>query len=188
VTPLPADHVNATDEPDNSVPGAGLIIAPGAVGVGVASAAPVPLRLTVGLPELALLVSVRLPVAVPTAVGANCTLILYVPPAATVTGMVFCATENCPVTLTCEICTDVTLSFLSETLAVAVCPRGTDPNESVFVEATRDPLTAAFALPAMVPHPDKATAMQPAATASSPAHHTWCLRSREIPDWQARSV
>jgi hypothetical protein len=30
-TPLPADHVNVSEEPGNTLPGAGLIIAPGAL-------------------------------------------------------------------------------------------------------------------------------------------------------------
>ena len=154
------------------LPGAGLIIAPGAFAG--ASAVPVPLRLTTGLPELALLVSVRLPVTAPTAVGVNCRLTAYVPPEAIVTGMLFCpSTENGPVTLTPEICTAAVLSFLSDTDALDVCPNGTLPNESELDETTRLP-DAAFAI--MLPHPDSIRETQHAASASTPAHQS-CLRS-----------
>jgi hypothetical protein len=120
-TPLPADHVNVSEEPGNTLPGAGLIIAPGALAC--ASAMPVPLRLTTGLPEVELLLSVRLPVAAPTDVGVNCKLTAYVPPEAIVTGMLLCPiTEKGPVTLTWEICTAAVLSFFTETDAPAVCP------------------------------------------------------------------
>jgi hypothetical protein len=174
-TPLPADHVNVTEEPGSTLPGAGLIIAPGALAG--ASAMPVPLRLTTGFPEVALLVSVRLPVAAPTDVGVNCKLTAYEPPAANVTGMLLCPiTENGPVTLTPEICTAAALSFLTETDALDVCPNATLPKESEFADATRLPLAA---LAMMLPHPDSRTETQLIANASAPAHHI-CFCSRRF--------
>jgi hypothetical protein len=167
--------VNVTEEPGNTLPGAGLIIAPGALAG--ASAVPVPLRLTTGLPEVELVVSVRLPVAAPTDVGVNCKLTAYVPPEAIVTGMPLCPiTENGPVKLTWEICTAAVLSFLSDTEAPDVCPNDTLPKESEFAEATRLPLAA---LDMMLPHPDSRTETQHAANASAPAHHI-CLRTRRL--------
>ena len=167
--------MNVTEEPDNTLSGAGLIIAPGALAS--ASAVPVPLRLTTGLPELALLVSVRLPVAAPTAVGLNCKLTAYVPPAAIVTGMLLCPmTVKGPVTLAWVICTAAVLSFFSETDALDVCPNGTLPNESELDETIRLPLAA---LAMMLPHPDSKTLTQHAANASA-APHQICLRSRRF--------
>lgn len=67
--------MNVTAEPGSVLAGVGLMRTPGEVVL--AAWVPVPLRVTVAVdPEDALLVSVKLPVAVPAAVGLNCTFTL----------------------------------------------------------------------------------------------------------------
>lgn len=126
----------------------------GVGGGGVTTDTPVPLRENVMLPVVALVATVTVPAAVPAAAGLNCTFRLTVPAPGTVSGSaVWPASEKyCPETLICVICTGSALAFLSETVALAVCPTVTLPNASALIDATRLPIVVLFG--AIDPQPD----------------------------------
>jgi hypothetical protein len=85
--------------------------------------------------------------------------------------MLLCpGTENGPVTLTDEICTESVVSFLSVTVALDVWPTVTVPKESALADATRLPVVVTAELPAIDPHPDRITAAQHDAIVTRAAH------------------
>jgi hypothetical protein len=93
-------------------------------GVGAVES-PVPLRPTVVVPfAVESLVTVNWPVAAPAAVGTNCTLIVYVPPAAAnVTGRLLWATPKALLeTFSAEIATGDEPRLVTVTVALAVLP------------------------------------------------------------------
>jgi hypothetical protein len=133
-----------------------------ALGVGVTTAAPVPLKLTTAVPLSGeLLVMVNCPVTAPAAVGANCTVRLEVPPPeATVIGMPLWLTEKeLPLTVRAEIWTGEEPRLTSEMLAVAVPPTFTDPKLTLLGETPSEP--------AMVPVVAAVDPPQPARTRGS---------------------
>jgi hypothetical protein len=134
---------------------------------GLLTVCPVPLNGRVILPALALLTTVSVPAADPAAVGLNCTLMLRLPPPAIAAGSPFwlVRVKYCPATLIWVTWTETALAFLSETLAVAVCPTVTSPKESEVVDATRLPAVTSLVFPAMLPQPDRMAITQNAATA-----------------------
>jgi hypothetical protein len=133
----------------------------------------------VGFPEAALLATVRSPAAEPAAAGWNCTVTLYDAPAASVIGRLLCpvTANDWPLTLISEICTGSTLAFFSETVALAVWPTATVPNESAVADATSEPVAEAGPV-TMLPHPDKASIAQQLAAANRPIDQPHCLCCR----------
>jgi hypothetical protein len=127
----------------------------GCVGGGfVTAVVPVPLNATVMLPDVALLTTDSVPAAEPAAAGANWTLRVRVsPPARLMGSALWLVREKAwPATLIWVTCTASTLAFFMETVAVAVCPTVTFPNEREAVDATSVPRVVAFG--AMLPQPE----------------------------------
>lgn len=144
--------------------------APGAV-------SPVPLSTTVrvSLP----VVSVIDPVCVPGTIGANCSSKLWLfPPAMDTVPLLGCTSEKyCPAICGLESCTAEEPLFVTNTLAVAVCPTATDPKAIELVETTSEaeeppplglaPVLASVFPTSTVPHPETHNDNQPISTTSS---------------------
>ena len=130
--------------------------------VGVLAAVPIPLRPTTVVPPLeALLVIANWPVDAPAAVGEKLTLKLYVPPAASVIGRLSVpfSENDCPATLTVEICTATEPSFTMATFELAVCPSDTAPKLTSPGDASRVPVAEVVFAPLIVAPPQPLSTM-----------------------------
>lgn len=142
---------------------------------GAAAAVPVPLSATVRVAVPA--VTVMDPVCVPAAMGANCSWSVWLCPPAIETVPLFSPAREkyWPVTCGVASCTADEPLFVTDTVALAVCPTSTDPKATELDEITMEeeplplPLFAELDAAAAItlPHPDTPRESQEISTASS---------------------